>query len=365
MCFPFSTLPPLLRVHPEIAGMFADKMDILSLSNWRSTCRINYAHGSSSLRRTLTSRLRAFVPYPLDFIDLVTTRGGIFGGELALSFVLRTGTFRPSILEIYSSNFCYEKLCEAILDDPAIRVRIEKHTFFTSTLFHALHRLVASTLIIHLANGMSIHVIQSYTCSPFAPISRAPCTALSNFVTAYSFGCSHPVLTLSRRALLADKELAYFSPSDSATLDRLLSHEFAMAVSPSAWPEYRRMFENNQLWSPEDCWREKFVCPNQGRFFGDKGSLVGYFDPLGGDEEKCIKYNVAPFGPMVIWRLMTTFECDDGCEYLDEVMDQGVTSIPVLFRKDPFGELHDCISDWFTPTAPLYRHTRRPRAYSM
>ncbi|PIL35249.1 hypothetical protein GSI_03039 [Ganoderma sinense ZZ0214-1] len=283
MSFSSTALPPLLRVHPEIAGMFADKMDIVSVSR---------------------CRLRLFVPFPRNFIDTVTTHGGIFGGEVALSFVLWDDTFRLSFLEIYSSNFNYEKLCDAILDDPSIRTWIEKHTFYTNTLFHALHRLVASYLVVHLENGRSIHMYQSYMCSPSAPILRAPCTALSNFMSAYSFGCSHPALTLTRCALLADKELAFFSPSDEATFNRLLSHNFSIVVSPAAWPEYRRVFEDGLLWSPEECWHEKFVCPNQGRFFGNKGSFVGYFDPLDSNEETCVKTNMAPFGPIVIWRII-------------------------------------------------------------
>ncbi|PIL31874.1 hypothetical protein GSI_06578 [Ganoderma sinense ZZ0214-1] len=337
--------------------MFADNMDILTVARWRAMCRINYAHGTSSLRRTLTNRLRAFVPSPHAFVDLVTSHGGIFGGEVALSFFLRLDSYRPSFVEIYSSNYNYEKLCEAILDDPSISARIKTHSFFTNTHSHAIHRLVASSLNIHLSNGLSILVHQSYTCSPFAPMSRTPSTALSNFVSRYSFGCSHPGLTLARRALLADKVTPSFTPYDSATFERLLSHNFSISVSPSAWPEYRRVFEDGSLWTPEVCWREKFLCPNQGRFFGDKGSLVGYFDPLGGDKGRCVKGQLAPFGPMLIWRIMTTFECGDGCEYLDEVLDQGVTYIPVLFRSDPVGELRDSILDRRTGTASLYRFT--------
>ncbi|PIL26236.1 hypothetical protein GSI_11991 [Ganoderma sinense ZZ0214-1] len=340
-------------------------MDILSLSRWRSTCRVNYAQGTSSLQRTLTDHLRAFVPSVHQLVDIVTAHGGVFGGEIALSFILRDDPYRPPTLEIYSSYSTHAKLCKSILENPSIRTHIENYAFSNNTLFRSVHRHIVSSLVVHLTNGRSIIVHQSYTSSPSAPISRAPCTALSNFVTPYSFGCSHPALTFARRALLADKELAIFSPFDFEALDRLLARNFSIAVSPSAWPEYRRIFEDGLLWSPEECRRDRFVCPNQGRFFGDKGSMVGYFDPLGADEERCMKNNVAPFGPMVIWRMMTTFECDDGCDYLDEALDHGVASIPVLFRKDEFGELRDCISDGRTRTSPLYRYLKRGRSFSV
>ena len=334
--------------------MFADVMDMRSLCQWRATCRTNYEHGSSSLRRALTRRIQPFIPYPHQLVEVVTNARAVFGGELALSFLLRNECYCPSHLEIFASNYQYDRLCAAILDDPHIQAAMENHTFLTNTLFCALRRLVAGSLVIHLTNGKSIYVHQSYTSSPCAPISRSPCTALSNFVNGYGFGCSHPELTLSRRALVADRELLYFSPHDAQSVDRLLAHDFCLAVSPTAWPEYRRDMDDGILRSAEECWRERYVCPNQGRYFGDKGSLVGFFDPLAGDEERCIKDNIAPFGPMVIWRLMTTFECNDGCEYLDEVLEPGVTSVPVFFSKDS-GDLHECISDQCMRSAPYYR----------
>lgn len=320
-------------------------MDILSLSRWRCSCRDAYAHGSASLRRSLTHRLRGFVGNPHGLLELVTRHGAIFGGELALSFLLRDEPFRPSSLEIFAGSSEYNKLCDALLDDLMIRTCIDKHSFIVSTLFHATRRLIAESLIIHLNNGMVIYVHRSYTTSPSAPITRSCCTALSNFVTGYGFGCSHPELTLARRALLADGEIPYLSSHDAQSLNRLFAYNFSMAVSPTAWPEYRRDVDDGTLRSAEECWRERYLCPNQGRYFGDKGSLVGFLDPLGEDVTRCMEANLAPFGPMVIWRLLSTFECDDGCEFLDPVLEPGVTSIPVFFRKDPFGELRDCFLD--------------------
>ena len=346
--------------------MFADMMDIRSLLRWRSTCSVNYIHGTASLRRTLMTRLQPFIPSPLHFVDIVTQHGAVIGGELALSFFLRHEDYRPSCLEIYASNFQYNDLCTAILDEPDIKQCVEKHVFLTSSVYHAMTRLVAETLIIHMKNGRTLYVYQSYTCSSSAPVTRSTCTALSNFVTGHSFGCSHPVLTLAGRGLLADRELMFLSARDNLSIDNLLAHGFSLAVSPTAWPEYRRDIDDDTLRSAEECWREKFVCPSQGRFFGDKGSLVGFFDPLSADEDKCVANNLAPFGPMVIWRSMSTFDCDDGCDFLDDVLEQGVTSIPVLFRKDPFGELRDDIADrrMYNRAVTVQRRFTRARTWS-
>ncbi|PIL24448.1 hypothetical protein GSI_14202 [Ganoderma sinense ZZ0214-1] len=364
--------------------MFADEMDILSLSRWRCTCRANYQHASSSLQRTFTNRLQAFVPYPHQLIDIVEQHGGIFGGEVALSFLLRHDPYRPSTLEMYTSHYQFDNLRAAILNDPQIRARIDKWALRPKTQLYALSRLVSSSLEIRMTNGRTVYVHQSYNCSPSAPLTRAPCTALSNFVTGYGFGCSHPTLTLARRALLADRTLQFpESARDRRVLDRLLAHGFELAVSPATWPEYRdrrsvdvemkdadddtrdvavaadnaydaprnrddnTVGEDNDMTphlettqSPEECLRYTWLqCPSQGRFFGDGGSFVGYFDPLDRGEERCMKANVAPYGSMAVWRVPSTFDCDAGCGDVDEVLETGVTSVPVLFFKDPFGEL--------------------------
>ena len=331
--------------------MFADEMDILSLSRWRCACRTNYQHASASLRRSLTSRLQAFVPYPHDLLDIATKYGAIFGGEVALSFILRHDRFRASNLEIYTSQYHFNELCKAILNNARIRARVNKYGFLPMPSLQTTRRLVSASVVLHMKNGSTIYVHQSYICSPTGPITRSTCTALSNFVTSYGFGCSHPELTLARRALLSDREMVHISPHDAKSLDHLLAHGFSLAVAPTAWPEYRTdmdvdvdmdgdTLQSGQ--SPKECWRDRYLCPNQGRFFGDGGSFVGYFDPLGHDKDRCIQGNVAPFGPNAVWRVWSSFECDDGCEDDDEVLERGVASVPALFFKDPFRKLEEC-----------------------
>ena len=51
----------------------------------------------------------------------------------------------------------------------------------------------------------------------------------------------------------------------------------------------------------EECWRHYYICPSQGHYFGDYGSFIKFFDPLGRDEVFCARRSLVPFGPMVIW----------------------------------------------------------------
>lgn len=347
-----------------IASMFADVMDITSLTRWRATCRDNYDHAVASIRRSLTSRIHPFVPYPHKLVNIVAKHGAVFSGEVALSFLLWHETYQATTLEIFTSNFQFESLCADIIDDPEICTHIERQSFLQCSVTATLRRHIAETLVIHMANNMPMYIHRSYTCSPSDPVTCSTCTALSNFVTNRGFGCSHPTLTLSRQALVADLDLPDILPHDALILNHLLTHKSSLAVSPTVWPEYRRQMDGETLRTPEECWRQQFVCLKQGRYFGDRGSLVGFFDPLGGDEEQCMENNVAPFGPMVIWRIMSTFDCEDGCEYMDEVLEQSVTSVPVLFKKDPFGELRDCVADRCMRSSPFYRTFGRPRSLS-
>lgn len=343
-------------------------MDLLSLTRWRATCWTNYYEATSSFKRSLIKLLDPFVPNPQSLIDIVGDHHSIFGGEMALSFVLRDWSYIPQDLEIFASHFDFDALCDAITDDPLISSKIQGRTYVYNTVMRSLRRLVSATLILRMPGGCAILIHRSYTVSASAPLTRSVCTALSNFVTPYGFGCSHPSLTLERRALLADQELPHITPFDHTVLNHLLKHRFSMAVSPAAWPEYRRPYhlegaddpdvayteftEDGRVLDPADdhvvakeCWRDRYVCPSQGRYFGDRGSFVDFFDPLKGDKAHCVEHNITPFGPMAIWRVTSTFDCEEGCDYFDEVLEEGVSSVSVLFKKDPYGELRDDLSD--------------------
>ena len=39
----------------------------------------------------------------------------------------------------------------------------------------------------------------------------------------------------------------------------------------------------------------------------------------------------------------SNFHCDKNCDVYDDVLEEGVTSIPVIFRQDPSGGLHDVL----------------------
>ena len=116
--------------------------------------------------------------------------------------------------------------------------------------------------------------------------------------------------------------------------------------------------------SADGCCRHRFACPLQGRHFGDRGSFIGFFDPLDGDEVRCVDNNVAPFGPMVVWRVMSSFTCDECCDVYAEVLDEGVTSVPVVFTKDPYVDLRRIVFER-SIRRTIGRGGRRARSLSL
>ena len=319
-------LVTLNRVHPEIGGLISDDMDIKALCQWRATCRQNYSQGTASLRRSLMKVLNPFVRDPSDLVLLITRHNALIGGEVALAFMLRDSTYFARNLEIFTGQWDFSPFCAAFLNGPLVfqirrTSRIEHSKQFT------LQRLICETVHIELMNGRSIHVHSSFTCTAISGIARALTTGLSNYVSGQGFGCSHPRLTLQRRALLSDIALETRNPLDFSVMNNMVAQGFHFALSPTTWPEYRYSLADNVTVAPFQCWRDLYICPSMGRFFGNAGSFVNYFDPLAGDAEICVSRSLPPYGTMLVWRLMTTFHCTDSCGELDEFLGDGLTSV--------------------------------------
>lgn len=337
-------LDTLDSLHPEIGGIISDDMDIKSLCQWRATCRQNYLQGTASLRRSLMKVLNGFVHDPSNFMSLITRHNALIGGEVALAFILRDSTYFARSLEIFAGQWDFSALCKAVLDGPLV-LHIQRTTRIEHPRNFALQRLVSETLHIELVNGGSIHIHSSFTCTAISGIARSLTTGLSNYVSGQGFGCSHPRLTLQRRALLSDIALDTRNALDFSVMNNMVTQGFHLSVTPSAWPEYRYSLADNATIAPFQCWRELYICPSMGRFFGDAGSFVNYFDPLAGDAAICVSRSLPPYGSMLIWRLMTTFHCSDSCDELDEFLGNGLTSVPVLFVHDFPGRAKDILVD--------------------
>ena len=327
----------VFRLSPELAGIIADEMDLASLMCWRQTCVGNYAHAVASLERKLVGLVDYFLSYPTALLQVISRFNAVIGGEVALAYIRREVPYRPRSLEIFASRLQYKAICRAITSDPLLSLDIVQSTTVEADYTLCTQRDITETFRLRLRSGLEMHVRRSSTSSPLSPIARASCTALMNFVTPESFGCAYPRLTLKNRALLCDIGMTAVDHLDGAAMNALVDVGIDAAVHPSHWPDYR-------IWSPTPgntytvnaCWRSHFICPEQGRFFGDRGSLVDFVSPLDCGSVELRDRGAPPFGCSIVWRLSSSYRCVMSCEGRDVLLPEGVTSQAIMFVHDRF-----------------------------
>lgn len=319
--------------------MFTDLLDIVAIQQWRAACRATYAHATRSLRRTLTRLLLRFVPQPGALLSILSRFRGAIGGITAIAFLLRDAGLRCNVLQIYTASRMYVPFVEGLRRCPSNSKAIAHIHVGKVTRTFMAQRDINAFASIQLVNGLHIIVYRSCTITPLSGIVLGGSSALMNFVTEHSFGCAYPRLTLNRRALLCDHRLEHFSDADHVVMDTLLAGGFGFAISAGAWPGFHGNAEgidDDGENSVMPCYRGEWVCPHQARFFGDGGSMVTLMDPLGPDVARARFYGVPPFGPMVMWRLLSSFECAAKCGDFDELLHKWIISTPVLTLPCPF-----------------------------
>ena len=329
------------RLSPDVAGLIADHMDLPSLLAWRSSCSINYAHATAALKRTVTSMINPFLTQPLVLLNIISRYGAVIGGEFALAFIRRHQPFQPRTLEIFASAALYQPLCIELLSHPQIIPDVTGTTSSPTQHPYDLQRDILETRKVFVCNSRTIYIHCSSTLSPLSPIARSLCTALTNFVTPHSFGCAYPRLTLADKSLSSDLRQVTMVDLDVRVMQTLVEQQIDSAVDPADWQQYR-------IWSPipaptgnsKACWRSHYICPEQGRFFGDRGSLVDFVDPLGTPTRILRERGSPPFGTTVIWRLSSSYECPLACEARDNALPLGQTSTAIIMMDDPFRTNH-------------------------
>ncbi len=112
---PRSDLTCRNRIPAEINGMMADSMDMPSAVAWRQTCRENYAHVTSSLKRNRLKLVGMFLSPTSAFDTLLGECNGVLGGDAALSYVLRTEAINPSVLDVYLPANTYESFIHRMI----------------------------------------------------------------------------------------------------------------------------------------------------------------------------------------------------------------------------------------------------------
>ncbi|KAI0746097.1 hypothetical protein C8Q76DRAFT_585293, partial [Earliella scabrosa] len=272
----------LCRMPVEIGAMVADDMDVVSLLAWRACCRALYHEATDSMRRTLTAALRRFFRYPDALLRNLTEFRAVVGGTLALAFVLRDLSLSSNILQIYVPFPCYRQLVDRLLTCTRNARSIRNQEEMPVARYVKFERDVVAKTVLYLDNGRRAVIYGGAKGTACAPLVRSPLSALATFVTEHTFGCAYPLLTLRRRAIFSDLRLLRMDFDDHEVFGALCRAGFSFAISPTAWEEFRPFPPTALPTRPNShfCTARWYLCPMQGRFFGDAGSLVGLVDPV-------------------------------------------------------------------------------------
>ncbi|KAI0722564.1 hypothetical protein C8Q76DRAFT_614764 [Earliella scabrosa] len=287
--------------------------------------------------------LEQFLPSTRELLRIMTECRALIGGVFALAFLLRDAVGPLYTLDIYADDVWFQILVEYLMYSPFIAPYVHFKGTTISCPQHRTRSLIRRESTFSTATYKRIRVRESTTVSACSPISRSWTSALMNFVTETSFGCAYPRLTLNRRGLVSDM-YATVLQTEHRQVRRALEHEgFSFASHPAEWADFSAQTLPSPLLPPGlfPCFQHIFLCPDQGRYFGDRGSLVSYLDPLLTDPATAYLRGMPPYGPMAAWRLWVAQCCERGCVLNDPVLHGYVLSSPLVMTNE----------DAFHPTA--------------
>ena len=322
------------RSEPHIRRTLVASMDLNLLLKWRRTCHSNYIDVCDELRDSLRLLLAEFVPSPSDLLSLITRTRALIAGELALRYVLRDGRFDPRSLDIYLGNIWFDKFVNAFFDSLALSGFCISSSVVDCTNAWIASRQTDHVFIIKLSNGKFITVHSSASPSACHAIACSPTTLGTTFVTADCFATAYPQLTLNKRAIICPEELAKCPASELDMYARLEAYGFSYEVEPSAWLSVTASTSQDSLMEEIRCPRRAYMCPQQGRYFGDDGSLLDFMDPLRADLTLLKERSIPPYGHMAVWRLPSYVICDNQCDEVDDILFPGMLTAPIMFETN-------------------------------
>lgn len=278
--------------------------------------------------------LRHFVSEVDVLLGYIRKNNVIIGGEASLAFILRDPSLFPDSLELYvDAKVRLYGAGNDLAEETRLRLELVEHDDNTESP-HTDYAIRTGTYrtqngrVIKLFLPVDINTLLEPIVSPWS-------TALINFVGADTFGCGYPLLTFRRRAL--SHPINHLEEGEKTVRSRLISNGFEHNTTPTAWGDYLSFSSQSDIprvshkpWG-RPCMRELYVCPGQGRYFGDEGSLVATFDPLHIDFSALRKSRTPPYGPTVAWRLDVESErCDGPCVDEDPILPEGAYMITAI-----------------------------------
>ena len=319
-----------------ISSSIIEAMDMQTLLAWRATNRGNYMNVCKELRGSLEQLLSDFVPSPAALLLLLTRTHALLSGELAICYILRDASLEPRSLEIFVGSVWFDEFIDSFGTSSELSGYQLDWWLTTHVDRHVETRHVTNSLHIPLSTGGSIIIHAAASTSPCHAIACSPSSLGTTFITEYSFATAYPRLTFSRRAIVCWDLLAEGSPHEQLMYDRLRTNGFSFEEDPTVWPEYSSEWCSNYAHPHLACLRSTYLCPQQGRYFGDRGSMVCFMDTLAVDfamlKDRCIP----PYGIMAAWRLPSNLVCYAQCNDFDDLLAPGILVTSIKFENESF-----------------------------
>ena len=318
-------------VNDDVCLAILREMDLPTLIAWRAASRTTYLQSVRVLKADLRGAMDVFLPCTDGLLHVLTECGAIIGGEFALNLLLRGDGFRPGRMDIFVNNSTFNRLMDRMKHSSVVAAHVDWTGSVSMTPAYAHTRDISRRETFKTSRGRIIHVYEAFGVSACSVLARSWCTALMNFVGEFSFGCAYPRLTLSRHALVSDLRVSTLADEEYVTMARLIEAGYDLVSEPTQLPPYVHRARPDPPPGIFGCLADLFICPDQGRHFGDGGSMVVFFDPLRGDARSARVLAVAPFGVMAAWRLWSSQSCDANCAQQGGVVPRGMISMPSVF----------------------------------
>ncbi|OJT13875.1 hypothetical protein TRAPUB_9544 [Trametes pubescens] len=310
----------------EIVNQVVDACDLLSILALRKCSCTLYAHTVEILLLNRRKILRHYVPNPdLLWEHLEETRA-VIAGLAALSFILRDLSLLPATLDLYTSSAHGGRLEQLVEQEQALPI---DDIQILDDPWNELQPNICRSVTFATHDGRYIAVNSSASLSPLDPIAASPTTAVINWVSPYVFACGYPALTLRRQSL----GLPPFGPEPllHSIQHRLCELGFDIRSEPAAWPDYTLCASPPRNHSQQPCLHRYYVCPRQGRFFGNKGSLLMVFNLADLNLDHLAQQRQPPFGVATAWRLLNAYrDCDGCCVHGDPLLPDVEYTLPLV-----------------------------------
>ncbi|KAI0757828.1 hypothetical protein C8Q80DRAFT_1072939, partial [Daedaleopsis nitida] len=246
-----------------------------------------------------------------EVLGVIREARGVVTGPAALAFVLDDLSVLDNDLDIAIPKGSFYSVNEYLSNDVCAQAVRTEHL--------GTHPTSPSQRIYCLGRRQYIRLIISITTSALDAVAYYSTTALMNYFNDDSYGCAYPSLTLRCRALCGPWKLQGGRlPPDTTRFLRLnlLGGVLFSTVPAPFFGLKLTIFRHGGLEKIfYTCCREYDACPEQGRYFGDQGSFLGFFHPYGSPEiEDAREERRPPFGSTIRWWLTwTPYWCHSQC----------------------------------------------------